>query len=109
MADEEFGDQKFRDFMNTEYNSKTDPLIIIIEALHCKISAIREIYSKTLDTYASLKDDDPMRKELIEDKKNLMDIFTRTMEQFDLAMIDEGDDDGDELKEMEEDERGPID
>ena len=89
--EEKYGDDKFRDFMNREYN-KNDPLIIIIEALRCKINAISEIYAKSLDAYTSLKIDDPLRETLIVHIKKMMEHTIQTMEQFNLALIDDTDD-----------------
>jgi hypothetical protein len=86
-----FGDEDFKDFMDKEYN-KHDPIIIIIEAIRCKMLAISDIYSKSLDAYMSLKDDDPLRENLKEHILKMMEHTQETMNQFNYALIEDEDD-----------------
>ncbi len=98
MAEEYNGDDKFRDFMDREYN-KTDPIVVIIEAIRCKIKAVAEIYSKTLDTYISLDSTDPLKEILKKEIIKLIEHIEQTMDQFNYALIS---DDG-----VDDDEEGP--
>jgi len=88
--DEQFGDEQFREFMNKQQN-KEDPIIIIIEALKYKINAVSNIYSKTLDAYHPLPENDPLKAELREYLKVLMEQILRTVDQFNYALLNEED------------------
>lgn len=76
--------------MNREY-TRTDPIIVIIEAIRCKINALSDIYSKTLDAYAALKPEDPLKEKLKEHILKIMDHTLQTMDQFNYALINDDD------------------
>ena len=82
MSDQ-FGDDSFREFMD----NKTDPVIVIIKTLNIKIKAIADIYSKSLDAYCSLYATDPLKKDLIEHIKKLIEHSQQTMDQFNYTLI----------------------
>ena len=95
MSDDKFGDKEFRDFMKREYN-KQDPIIIIIEAIRCKMLAVSDIYKKSLDIYVTLPETDPMKKDLREHILRMMEHTQQTMDQFNYALIsDDEDEEGD--------------
>ena len=86
----EFGDGDFKDYMDREYN-KQDPLMIIIKAIRYKMLAISDIYSKTLDAYMTLKDDDPLKPELKAHILRMMEHTKQTMNQYNYALISDDD------------------
>lgn len=98
MAEDKFGDKEFGDFMKKEYNGQ-DPIIIIIEAIRCKMLAVSDIYKKSLDTYVTLPEGDPLKNDLRDHILRMMEHTQQTMDQFNYALIsddedDEGEDEG---------------
>lgn len=89
----EYGDDEFKEYLKESENS--DPLILIINTLRCKIKAVSELYSKSLDAYLKMKDDDPLKKELVKYIMKLTEQASQTMDQFNYALLsdDIGNDD----------------
>lgn len=92
-----FGDSDFRNFINREYRS--DPLELVVSTINSKMNAVINVYSKTLEAYRNLKDEDPLKNDLREHIKQMMAQTLQTMDQFNYALIDDDDEEGEEEEE----------
>ena len=95
-----YGDEDFKDYMDKEYN-KQDPLMIIIEAIRCKMLAVSDIYAKSLNAYVGLKDSDPLKEDLKAHILRMMEHTQQTLDQYNYALINDNEDVD------EEEEKGP--
>lgn len=95
MADNFNEDKEFQDYLNNNDNSE-DQLLTIVKTIYLKSNTIYEFYSKTVDTYLKLNEKDPLKTEFEIYLKDLMKQSLYTIAQFDYALIEEDDEDGDE-------------
>jgi len=102
MNEQNYGDEKFKEFMENGNSLERDPLILIIKAIQYKITAISKIYADSLKVYVDMSNEDPLKKELRKHILSLMEHTQLSIDQFNYALIDEEDD------EEEEDINGTI-
>ena len=99
----EFGDDRFKEFMNKFMNPEEgDSLGQILSAIKFKIKSISELYSKTLDTYLVLKDGDPVKENLTKYIFQLIEQSLQTLDQFSYVLIDLEDGNNDDITNGEE-------
>lgn len=92
MSDEnkEFGDEKFKEYMN-KINSNPgdgDSLSVILSAIKFKIKSIYELFSKTIDAYQLLQFDDPLKEKLDKFMSQLIKHSLETLDQFSYILMD---------------------
>jgi hypothetical protein len=97
MADEEFGDKNFGEFMendddhenNTPECPKINGMLLIVSTIREKMKFINMLYKESLMRYEKLKDDDSLKPEL---KKYIIDLMaqsTMAMDQLDFALLND--------------------
>lgn len=91
MSDD-FGDEKFKDFMDRQ-NSSPDPLEIIVRTIHLKMKSLIEIYSRTLETYITLSESDPLKTTLQNTLEKITEHIMQTLNQYDYSLIEDNEED----------------
>lgn len=97
----EFGDEKFREYINNINNSEeSDSLCLILDTLRFQIKTISDLYKKSLDTYFVLEKEDPVKKSLANYINQLTNHSLRLFEQLSYILVDiqDTDEDDDEDK-----------
>lgn len=89
------GDKDFQDYLDK--NPPGDQLGIIIKTINQKAKNIYDFYSKTLDIYKDLKENDPLKDELQNFIQNLINISLHTLSQFDYALLEDDSENGEEI------------
>lgn len=82
-------DKEFQDYLNNNPNPAVDQLTIIINAINQKANNILKFYSKSLDIYKELEQNDPIKNPLKEFIIDLIKSSIITISQFDYALIDD--------------------
>jgi len=82
----ENNDKEFDDFLN-EGDKKTPISMIVIYTIREKIKYISEIYSKTLDSYIALKDEDKLKKTLSKYLEDLIKQAQQSITQLDYTIM----------------------
>lgn len=86
----EFGDEKFKEFMNKTSNLKEDEdsLETILNSIKYKMDIISKLYLTTADTYLGVKEKDPIKKDLHKFLNQLIEYATQGLDQFNYVLID---------------------
>lgn len=98
------GDEEFQDYLDNN-NTPTEhhQLTLIVDAIDRKAETLIDLYSKSLEYYKVMRDDDPLKNELRIFISDLIKNGTHTLNQFDYAIISNSpDDDSDEEDNGEE-------
>ena len=85
----EFGDEKFREYINSLNNSEeTDSLCQILGTLKFEIETLSDLYKKSLDTYLVLGKEDPLKENLLNYINQLTNHSLRIFEQISYILVD---------------------
>ena len=88
------GDEDFKDFLDKDGNgldNSTIEMIIVINAIKAKITAVSDFYKETLSIYNDIPNDDPIKENLRKFLQDLIQEAKQSLTQFDYAVLPEED------------------
>jgi len=100
------GDEEFQDYLDKDNTPIEDQLSLIVDAISRKAETLVDLYSKSLEYYKGMRDDDPLKNELKIFISDLIKNGIHTLNQFDYAIISNSPDDDDDDEEDNGDENG---
>lgn len=102
--EEKNGDAEFEKFIEDNSCPSIHGLMAVIRAIKEKMNFVSKNYQETLQIYKDLKAEDPLKMDLRNHIKSLMELSLKTADQIDYALMSFEDDDGSTEKDEEDDD-----